>query len=80
MDYLELFFNAFLGTVKWTWRSIIFDVPRHRNYFWGLIAISILVFALEIVFPWRKNKKFFEKTFGWMVFICFSTFSFLAFL
>ena len=78
MDYLELFFNAFLGTVKWTWRSIIFDVPRHRNYFWGLIAISILVFALEIVFPWRKEQKILRKDFwldGFYMFFNFFIFS-----
>ena len=63
MDYLELFLKAFLGTVKWTWRSIAFDVPWHQNYFWGLIVISLIVFALEVVFPWRKEQKIFRKDF-----------------
>ena len=78
MDYLELFFNAFLGTVKWTWRSIIFDVPWHRNYFWGLIVISLVVFALEIVFPWRKDQKILRKDFwldGFYMFFNFFIFS-----
>lgn len=78
MDYLELFFNAFLGTVKWTWRSIIFDVPWQRNYFWGLIVISLVVFALEIVFPWRKDQKILRKDFwldGFYMFFNFFIFS-----
>lgn len=78
MDYLELFYNAFLGTVKWTWRSITFDVPWQRNYFWGLIIISLFVFVLEVVFPWRKNQKVFRKDFwldGFYMFFNFFIFS-----
>ncbi len=78
MDYLELFFNAFLGTIKWTWRSITFDVPWQRNYFWGLIVISLVVFALEIAFPWRKEQKILRKDFwldGFYMFFNFFVFS-----
>lgn len=78
MDYLELFLKAFLGTVKWTWRSITFDVPWHQNYFWGLIVISLIVFALEVVFPWRKEQKIFRKDFwldGFYMFFNFFIFS-----
>lgn len=78
MDYLELFFNALVGTFKWTWRSITFDVPWHRNYFWGLVIISMVVFALEIAFPWRKNQKVFRKDFwldGFYMFFNFFIFS-----
>ena len=78
MDYLELFLKAFLGTVKWTWRSITFDVPWHQNYFWGLIVISLVVFALEVVFPWRKEQKIFRKDFwldGFYMFFNFFIFS-----
>ena len=78
MDYLELFLKALLGTVKWTWRSITFDVPWHQNYFWGLIVISLIVFALEVVFPWRKEQKIFRKDFwldGFYMFFNFFIFS-----
>ena len=78
MDYIQLFIDAFLGTVKWTWRSIIFDVPWQRNYFWGLIVISIAVFALEIMFPWRKEQKIFRKDFlldGFYMFFNFFIFT-----
>ena len=81
MEYIQLFIDAFLGTVKWTWRSIIFDVPWQRNYFWGLIVISIAVFALEIMFPWRKEQKIFRKDF-WLdgFYMFFNFFIFTVFI
>ena len=81
MDYIQLFIDAFLGTVKCTWRSIIFDVPWQRNYFWGLIVISIAVFALEIMFPWRKEQKIFRKDF-WLdgFYMFFNFFIFTVFI
>ncbi len=78
MEYLNLFFDAFIGTLNWTWRSIIFDVPWNRNYFWGLILISLFVFALELVFPWRKEQKSIRKDFwldGFYMFFNFFVFS-----
>ena len=63
MDYLKLFIDAILGTINWTWRSVVFEVPWQRNYFWGLIAISLFVFGLELLFPWRKNQKAIRKDF-----------------
>ncbi|MBT8274068.1 MAG: sterol desaturase family protein [Bacteroidia bacterium] len=61
--YIEAFWNAFLNTIDWTWRSILFEVPWYTNYFWGLIAISLLVWGLEIAFPWRKSQSIFRKDF-----------------
>lgn len=78
MDYLNLFFDAFIGTLNWTWRSITFDVPWSRNYFWGLILISLFVFALELIFPWRKTQKVIRKDFwldGFYMFFNFFVFS-----
>ncbi|AUP77433.1 sterol desaturase family protein [Flavivirga eckloniae] len=61
--YIEAFINAFLGTLDWTWKSICFEVPWYTNYFWGLVAISLAVWLLEIVFPWRKEQAIFRKDF-----------------
>lgn len=61
--YLEAFYNAFINSVTWTWNSITFNVPIHQNYFWGLIIISLVVWFLEIVFPWRKEQSIFRKDF-----------------
>ena len=78
MEYLDLFFSAFLGTLDWTWRSICFDVPWTRNYFWGLIVISLIVWGLEILFPWRKQQALIRKDFfldGFYMFFNFFIFS-----
>jgi sterol desaturase/sphingolipid hydroxylase (fatty acid hydroxylase superfamily) len=57
---------------------ITFDVPWYNNYFYGLIAISLAVWALELAFPWRKNQKMFRKDFwldGFYMFFNFFIFS-----
>lgn len=75
--YLDAFANAFIGTLDWTWKSILFEVPWYTNYFWGLIAISLFVWGLEIAFPWRKNQSIFRKDFWLDAFYMF--FNFFAF-
>ena len=61
--YIDAFVNSLLGSVDWTWKSIIFDVPWYTNYFWGLTVISLVVWGLEIAFPWRKNQSIIRKDF-----------------
>lgn len=76
--YIEAFIQAFTGTIDWTWRSILFDVPWYTNYFWGLIVVSLLVWTLEILFPWRKEQSIFRKDFwmdGFYMFFNFFLFS-----
>ncbi|WP_394748699.1 sterol desaturase family protein [Spongiimicrobium salis] len=76
--YWDALIQGFNGTVQWTWRSILFDVPWYENYFWGLILISLLIWGLEIVFPWRKNQSIFRKDFwldGFYMFFNFFAFS-----
>jgi len=76
--YLEEFINAIVGTIDWTWKSILFEVPWYTNYFWGLIAISLFVWVLEMLFPWRKNQSIFRKDFwldGFYMFFNFFIFS-----
>ena len=72
MKYIDTFVNAFAGTLHWTWQSISFQVPWYTNYFWGLILISLLIWVLEILFPWRKEQSIFRKDFwldgGYMFF------------
>jgi len=76
--YLLAFSNAFMGTVNWTWKSIFFEVPWYSNYFWGLIIISLIVWGLEILFPWRKEQSIFRKDFwldGFYMFFNFFLFA-----
>lgn len=72
--YIEGFKNAVIGTLDWTWNSILFEVPWYTNYFYGLIAISLIVWLLEIAFPWRKEQSIFRKDFGLDCFYMFFNF------
>lgn len=77
-DYFDALVNGFMGTVNWTWKSILFEVPWYNNYFWGLTLISLLVWGLEILFPWRKEQSVFRKDFwldGFYMFFNFFIFA-----
>ena len=73
-NYSTTFVNALKGTIDWTWKSILFEVPWYTNYFWGLIVISLVVWALEALFPWRKNQSIIRKDFWLDVFYMFFNF------
>jgi len=75
---METFINSFWGSVDWTWRMISFDVKWNNNYFYGLIFISLIVWGLELAFPWRKNQAAMRKDFwldGFYMFFNFFVFS-----
>lgn len=70
--------NAFSGSLDWTLKMITFEVPWYTNYFYGLIAISLVVWGLELAFPWRKTQKAIRKDFwldGFYMFFNFFVFS-----
>lgn len=78
IEYINSFRDAFLGTIDWTWKSIMFEVPWFTNYFWGLILISLFIWSLEMIFPWRKEQSIFRKDFwldGFYMFFNFFIFS-----
>lgn len=61
--YLTAFTDSFVNMMNYTWKSILFEVPWYTNFFWGLTAISVVVWLLEIMFPWRKDQKVIRKDF-----------------
>ena len=76
--YFDAFADAFTGTLDWTWQSIVFNVPWYNNYFWGLVVISLIVWLLEIIFPWRKHQSIIRKDFwldGFYMFFNFFIFA-----
>jgi succinate dehydrogenase hydrophobic anchor subunit len=73
-EYIQIIINAIVGTFNWTWKSIIFEVPWYTNYFWGLILISLVIWGLEMLFPWRKNQSVFRKDFWLDAFYMFFNF------
>lgn len=66
------------GTASWVGDLIMFQVPWYQNYFYGLILISLVVWGLELAFPWRKQQKAFRKDFwldGFYMFFNFFLFA-----
>ena len=54
-----------LSYVKYIWQEL--SQPHSQNYIYWLVGISLFVFTLELIFPWRKNQKSFRKDF-WLDF------------
>jgi succinate dehydrogenase hydrophobic anchor subunit len=69
--YIEILLNSYSGyfnylkTKFYTWTGITI---------YGLIAISLVVWLLEIIFPWRKEQAILRKDFGSIYFIFFQFF------
>ena len=78
MSYLEIFGNKFIGMVSWIIDMATFNVEWDQNWFYGLIIVSIVVWGLEIAFPWRKNQKFIRKDFWLDAFYMFFNFFIFA--
>ncbi|MFC6268721.1 sterol desaturase family protein [Frigoriflavimonas asaccharolytica] len=60
-NYLELIKNSYSGYFNYLIDEVLYW--KLDNYFYGLIAISLVVWLLEILFPWRKNQRIFRKDF-----------------
>lgn len=77
-ELLGYFGESIVQAWEWTVKMISFDVPWYQNYFYGLILISLVVWALELIFPWRKQQGAFRKDFwldGFYMFFNFFVFS-----
>jgi sterol desaturase/sphingolipid hydroxylase (fatty acid hydroxylase superfamily) len=70
--YKDIITNSYTGYFNYLKNEI---VSLHiENYFYGLIMISLLVFTLEIMFPWRKNQAVIRKDFWLDIFYMFFNF------
>ena len=61
MSYSETFWNATRGYASYLWHDILH--PHWGNFFYWLIGLSIAVYALELLFPWRKDQPRIRKDF-----------------
>jgi sterol desaturase/sphingolipid hydroxylase (fatty acid hydroxylase superfamily) len=52
--YWQSFSNSFVAYAQYLLNEVL--NPHWSNYFYWLIAISIIVYLLELTFPWRKNQ------------------------
>ena len=78
--YWTIIQNSFSGY----WNYLIYEIthPSLNNYFYCLVGVSLLVWLLEIVFPWRKKQSFIRKDFwldGFYMFFNFFIFSLIGF-
>ncbi len=71
--YIDIIKNSYSGYWNYLKNEII-SINHWDNYFYGLIAISILVWILEIAFPWRKEQSIFRKDFWLDTFYMFFNF------
>ena len=70
--YWQTFVNSFKGYAVYLWNEVL--NPQWGNYFYWLIAISVLVYALELLFPWRKNQATIREDFWLDTFYMFFNF------
>ena len=62
--YFQLFVEQFKNFLNYFIDEVTFNTtPWYINYFWWLIILSLVVWGLEILFPWRKNQGIFRKDF-----------------
>jgi sterol desaturase/sphingolipid hydroxylase (fatty acid hydroxylase superfamily) len=71
-NYWQLFTSSATGYAQYLWDAVL--NPHWSNYFYWLIAISVLVYALELLFPWRKNQKAIREDFWLDAFYMFFNF------
>lgn len=74
---MERYFDIIKKSYSGYWNYLkneLVNINHWDNYFYGLIAISLVVWGLEIVFPWRKNQSVFRKDFWLDTFYMFFNF------
>jgi sterol desaturase/sphingolipid hydroxylase (fatty acid hydroxylase superfamily) len=54
VKYWEIFVSNFKSYANYLWDAVLH--PSWGNFFYWLIGISLAVYALELLFPWRKNQ------------------------
>jgi 3-mercaptopyruvate sulfurtransferase SseA/sterol desaturase/sphingolipid hydroxylase (fatty acid hydroxylase superfamily) len=73
--YWGLFVDSFGNYGNYVWSEITFQAkPWYQNYFWLLILLSVVVWVLEILFPWRKDQPKIRKDFWIDAFYMFFNF------
>ena len=70
--YQEIITSSYAGYFNYLKNEIL--TLHIENYFYGLIIISLVVFLLEILFPWRKNQAIIRKDFWLDLFYMFFNF------
>lgn len=78
--YLQLILDSFTGYFNYLVSEI--TSPGWHNYFYLLVALSLLVWTLEIALPWRKKQRRVRRDFwldGFYMFFNFFLFSLIGY-
>ena len=70
--YFKIIADSFTGYFHYLVSEIMH--PGWNNYFYWLLVLSLLVWSLELVMPWRKDQKIFRKGFWLDTFYIFFNF------
>lgn len=74
-SYSTVFWSSFKNFGNYTLNEITCKVnPWYVNYFWLLVVLSLFVWLLEIIFPWRKDQAIVRKDFWMDAFFMFFNF------
>ncbi len=83
--YPDIILDSFTGYWNYLVSEITFSYnykPWYENYFYWLILLSLAVWLLEIIIPWRKNQSIFRKDFwldGFYMFFNYFLFSLIIY-
>lgn len=77
MDYLQLFADEFRGHALWLLRSVL--DPDVHAWIWWVAGISLGVWLLELLLPWRRDQRVLRRDF-WLdaLHVVFNSFVFPA--
>jgi sterol desaturase/sphingolipid hydroxylase (fatty acid hydroxylase superfamily) len=67
--YFKVMIDGYIGYANYFFNEIL--NPGWYNYFYWLIAASLLIYLAEISFPWRKNQNFIRDHFWLDIFYLF---------
>ena len=70
--YIEIIVGSYTGYFNYLLSEIL--NPSWHNYFYWLLGLSLVVWTLEILFPWRKNQAAIRHDFWVDVFYMFFNF------
>lgn len=74
-DILDIIISSYQNTANYLWKVITNPFPEGKiNGFYFLIFISLIIWGLEILIPWRKKQAVFRKDFWIDAFYMFFNF------
>lgn len=70
--YIDIFINGYKSYAGYLWQEI--TNPSWNSYFYWLILISLIFFAVEVIMPWRKGQRILRRDFWLDAFYMFFNF------